>query len=100
MKYVANAFSLQMLREPDCLININRLSEEDFKKLSFDAYSIIGHKDIADVLGLEYNRESVKVNPDDIVLVAQLSGGRLPEGATKIPKNRKIEYFCIQIIKK
>lgn len=100
MKYVTNAFSLQMLREPDCLVNITELDYDEFKALSYDAYSVIGHKDIAGVLGLEYNRESIKINQDDVVLVAQLFGGRLPENCTELPENVELRFFCIRVIRK
>lgn len=100
MKYVTNAFSLQMLREPDCLVNITEIDYDAFKALSYDAYSAIGHHDIAGVLGLEYNRESIKINEDDVVLVAQLFGGRLPENCTELPDDVELKFFCIRVIKK
>ncbi|MCC9262095.1 MAG: hypothetical protein K8V75_06915 [Methanobrevibacter woesei] len=100
MKYVTNAFSLQMLREPDCLVNITEIDYDAFKALSYDAYSVIGHHDIAGVLGLEYNRESIKINEDDVVLVAQLFGGRLPENCTELPEDVELRFFCIRLMKK
>lgn len=100
MKYVTNAFSLQMLREPDCLVNITEIDYDAFKALSYDAYSAIGHHDIAGVLGLKYNRESIKINEDDVVLVAQLFGGRLPENCTELPENVELRFFCIRLMKK
>lgn len=100
MKYVTNAFSLQMLREPDCLVNITEIDYDAFKALSYDAYSAIGHHDIAGVLELKYNRESIKINEDDVVLVAQLFGGRLPENCTELPENVELRFFCIRLMKK
>ena len=33
-----------------------------------------------------------------MLLVAQVTGGRLPKGATKLPDDVTIKYYCVQII--
>lgn len=101
MKYVGNGFGLGMLRDVTCLINSTELTEEEFNMLAYDAHSVIGHKDLAGVLGLEYNRESITLNPGDVFLIAYLYGkGRLPEGATSMPDDVELRFACLQIIKK
>lgn len=89
-----------MLREPDCILNITELSKDKFHSLAQDAYSVVGHRATANILGLEFNRESIKINPDDEVLVAQLWGGRLPENCRELPKNVDMKFFCVRVIKK
>jgi len=65
-----------------------------FKK---NAKSIIGHPDLAKVIGVKYNRESIKLNFGDEALVAQYNGPRLKEGCQVLPKDAKIVYFKVII---
>lgn len=115
MLKLANAFSLNMLNtevETHVLVT-KRISKEEAKELLKDGVenykgfeNYIGHKDIANVvsneLGLpvEMNekRPNLMLNPVDLVIVAQYIGPRLPEGATELPPNARIEYFTVQII--
>lgn len=64
---------------------------------------MIGHKDIANIvsnlLGVELpmNREAVKLSNDDVLIVAQYVGSRLPEGATTLPDMAKIDFYMVSI---
>ena len=108
MTKLANAFSLNMLNtevETHVLVT-KRISKEEAKELLKEGFeNYIGHKDIANVvsneLGLpvEMNekRPNLLLNPEDVVVIAQYIGPRLPEGATQLPENAKIDYFTVQI---
>lgn len=61
------------------------------------ATSIIGHADIARIVGAKYNRQSVQLSAGDICLVAQVTGGRLPEGATELPVGVRLEWWKVTI---
>jgi len=101
-KFISNAFSLQMLPSMEInkcgKIEYAILSENAFKEFAKGAKSIVGHEDTARVLSVEFNRESVTLEKGDILLVAQLVGGRLPEGATTLPENCHFKYFSIKIV--
>ena len=98
MIYVANAFSLNMINHSGTIGVFNMLKvpaegiihDEDTK-------SIVGHKQIADILGVECNRESVTLVEGDAVIVAQYRGPRLEEGATELPEDATIEYKLVCI---
>ena len=68
--------------------------------------SIVGHNDIAvimsGILGQEIvcNRESVILNSEDILIVGQYVGGRLPEGTKTLPENSEIKWFCVSELSK
>ena len=108
MTKLANAFSLNM---PDTDIRIRvlvtkRISKEEAKELLKDGFeNYIGHKDIANVvsndlgIAVEMNekRPNLVLQPGDLVVVAQYIGPRLPEGATELPPNARIEYFTVKI---
>lgn len=95
-KYVGNSLSLNMFYKPIELdIHVSRISEKRFREETKDAYSIFGHKDLAELLGYAYNRVSVELKNDDVLYVAQYVGERLPEGATELPENAKIEYYKV-----
>ena len=100
MIYISNAFSLQMVPE-DCSLDVSGVELHDLKCIVKDnpyVHSIIGHADTANVVSkmlgakLPANRESIMLMPDDILFVAQVVGGRLPEGATTLPEGVKIVF--------
>lgn len=93
MRYLANAFSLQMLgtmAHPYIEVEtIPALSAED----KAECVSVVGHPDTARVLGVEFNRVSLILQKGDVLFVAQLVGGRLPEGATTLPKGFRFVWY-------
>lgn len=68
-----------------------------------DAVSAIGHADTAailsDMLGrkIEHNRVNVSLSRDTVLYVAQVTGGRLPEGATTLPEGIEIRFYRVSI---
>lgn len=96
-KYIANAFSLQMLANSQATLIVTEISEADFKALTADAVSAVGHPDTAAVLGVACNRMNVKLYPGDTLYVAQLTGGRLPEGATTLPEGFAFKYYRVTL---
>lgn len=97
MEYISNAFSLQMVDAEKYSINVVTLTEEEFNVIKSTAHSVVGHPDTANVLGVKHNRASIKLNIGDVLYVAQLSGGRLPEGATKLPEGFSFKYLKVTI---
>ena len=94
--FISNAFSLQMLSS-DCMISVEEISEDDFNNVKHNAVSVVGHKDTANVLGVEFNRENISLNKGDVLYVAQIVGGRLPEGATTLPDGFKFKFLKVAI---
>lgn len=103
---LVNAFSLNML-DGNCnyiVPEIERLSIERSKAMLSKGFkSYIGHEDMAKVLSemtgydVEFRRETLKIKEGDSLLVAQYSGPRLPEGATKLPEGAKVLFYYIFI---
>ena len=85
MKYITTSISLSMVQSNDYDLEIHRLSEDEFKVLIKDAYSCVGYQDVADILGIEYNKEPVKARPGDILYVANLQQGTL-------------KFFCVRVV--
>lgn len=99
MKYLANAFSMQMVKHllDDGLdihmYRIPRPKKAYLKKM----YSCIGHKEVADELGVEYNRESISLNKGDELYVVQVVSGRLPENTRQLSEDVKFDWFKVVI---
>ena len=99
-KYLANAFSIQMLSGPATV----RFEEIDAADVPSDVTSAVGHADTANVLtnmlGFEVpmNRAFVTLGEDTELYVAQLVGGRLPEGATTLPEGFSFKFYRITIV--
>lgn len=65
--------------------------------LSANNMSVVGHPDTARVLGVPFNRASIHLEKGDVLYVAQLVGGRLPEGATKLPDGFTFKFLKVTI---
>ena len=65
--------------------------------LAADNVSVVGHPDTAAVLGVRFNRVSVKLNKGDVLYVAQIVGGRLPEGCTTLPDGFTFKFLKVTI---
>ena len=95
---LGNAFSLQMLDREWANIKVEPVWYPTQEKGLARARSIIGHPDTAKVVSgllnreVECNRESVTLSVGDVLYVAQVTGGRLPEGATKLPEGVEITF--------
>lgn len=101
-KYICNAFSLQML-SADADISVRTVSLEEAKALSVSAESAVGHADTAAVFGsmlerpVPMNRVNVSLASGDTILVGQVVGGRLPEGATTLPDGFAIRWMLMSV---
>lgn len=106
---LGNAFSVQMLSELSegwIPVTFQEISIDDVKKLLSDGFvSAIGHTDtstvVSGILGIEVptNRISIELKElNDIIIIAQIVGGRLPEGVTTIPDGMKIKFIRAQIM--
>ena len=98
MKFIGNAFSLQMLSEPLATINVEMVLRED---VPFnECESVIGHQELADHLGVDMNRRNLKLSPSDTLYVAQFVGGRLPEGTTLLDADQLglITFYKVEVL--
>lgn len=105
--HIANAFSLQMLGDEEASITVGPAVGPDAIKSillgeqGITLQSAIGHADTAAVvsadLGVELPmaRVNVQLRPGDEMLVAQIVGGRLPEGCKTLPEGVRIVYRSV-----
>lgn len=105
--YISNALSLQMLpTEQATDLHIWPMtvgSVREFSRDHIQLISAIGHADTAAVVSsmigqeIQAQRINISLKPGDILIVAQLLGGRLPEGSTTLPDGYAIRFFGVQI---
>ena len=103
MLYITNAFSIQMLPHLATTLSFKPATlEQAMKIMKTNVFiSAVGHVDTANVVSnllnmeIPMNRISVNLKDNDVLLVAQLSGGRLPEGATTIPEGMSIQFWVV-----
>lgn len=93
-RYIGNAFSLGMV--PRHLLAFVRISACGRPDVA-DLVSCVGHADTAAVLGVPMARVSVTMQPGDVLYVAQLRGGRLPEGTTTLPEGFGFDWVRVEI---
>lgn len=94
-KYIGNAFSLQML-ETDCLVSFEQIDEKEFNSFKEEAISCVGHEDTANLLAVEFNRCNISLEKGDVLVVAQVTGGRLPVGCVELPSNMSFRFIrCV-----
>ncbi len=90
--YLLNAFSLQMVDAP-CIAIF-----EEVDALPDGLTSAVGHQDTANVLGVPMNRVNVHLSDGDVAYVAQLQGGRLPEGSTTLPDGFSFKFIKVRVV--
>ena len=106
---IANAFSLNMLdlsevTDLEVYATSAKLVREEIsiaEKRGREVVSIVGHADTAALLSAEIGREvqmnrvSYTMGDDDVLLVGQYQGPRLPEGAKELPAGAKIAWVRV-----
>ena len=90
--YLLNAFSLQMLKTFPANVHFDVVDS-----LPTGLTAAIGHADTAAVLGVPMNRVNVTLDKGDVAYVAQLQGGRLPEGSTTLPDGFSFKFIKVTI---
>lgn len=106
MLYLANAFSLQMCPRAATISVFPHTPGEVAATLkgAEGFAAAIGHADTAAVvsrlLGMEIPaaRINISLKRGDVLFVAQVTGGRLPEGATTLPEGFDIEFRRVEIL--
>jgi len=99
-KFLTNAFSIQMLQKGG-LVRFDEIAPED---IPANVVSAVGHADTAAVLsnmlGFEVpmNRINISLDENTELYVAQLIGGRLPEGATTLPEGFSFKFYRVTIV--
>ncbi len=111
MKLV-NSFSLNMLPAYHAGIDVvqagqgiawlqNKLDEEfELMEIGEDIdpiESYIGHETTAQLLGVPFRRETLKLKYGETILVAQYNGPRLPEGSTVLPDGADFTFVYVRI---
>lgn len=102
-KYLTNAFSIQMLAGQSSVQTV-RFEEIDAKDIPSDIISAIGHADTANVLTnmlgfpVAMNRINITIDKDTELYIAQLTGGRLPEGSTTLPEGFSFKFYRVTIV--
>ena len=107
MKYLSNAFSLQMVTdhlENGVNIHAETADMAEVAEAMVDgAKSAIGHTDTAAVVSnmlgqnVPAQRVNISLAKGDILYVAQLTGGRLPEGSTTLPEGFSITFVKVTL---
>lgn len=108
MVFVANSFSLGMLpTNRNFAISVSPALHPGWVAEALarreDWLSVVGHADTAAVMSAQlgvdvaHNRASAHLQPGDIVFVAQLTGGRLPEGTTELPEGVTLVWRRVEI---
>lgn len=100
---LGNAFSLQMLdTQVSNTVAVTPVTAAEVAES--DCMSVIGHADtarvVSDLLGKEVvaNRVSVSLQKGDVLYVAQVVGGRLPEGATTLPEGITLKFLKVELL--
>lgn len=92
MAYLLNAFSIQMLSEFPATVTF-----EEVESLPQGLESAVGHADTANVLGVPMRRINVSLHKGETAYVAQLVGGRLPEGSTTLPEGFSFKFLKVSV---
>lgn len=106
MLYLCNGISESMKRDPNMKQIPYSLNESEFVSLihKADFDSCIGHESLARCLSrltgkkILYNRKSIQVNYDDVILLVSLMG-RLPERPNYVEYKGRLNFSLIRFEK-
>jgi hypothetical protein len=104
--YISNAFSLQMIPDGG-IIDVNKITIERVHGIlkivnNDEVEGVIGHEDTANVVNailgidLPHARKSIVLDEESLLIVAQVTGGRLPVGCNKLPEDCKLEFYLVE----
>lgn len=106
MIYLGSAFSLSMLGASSVSLQVDPINAHQVREIITGPHgyvSCVGHESTAAIfseqLGLQVDmmRISVSLVSDDIILVGQYIGPRLPEGATTLPPGAEIRWVRAEV---
>lgn len=86
MKFIVSSLSPGMVEYGDFMLSFHELTDDEFQVMITDAYSCVGHQDIAQLINVAYNKEKVRARPGDILYYANKEKGQL-------------KFYCIQILR-
>jgi len=98
--YLLNGFSFLMSQIDAGTIKYKFISGEDARLMCINATSKVGQRNLAKVLSnefgfpVEYTPGNIELQDGDNFIIAYLTGKKLPEDATTLPRNVVIEYVC------
>ena len=100
-----NAFSIQMISSlNEASVSFKKITVEQAKNLlAGGVESYVGHADtavvISGILGIEVPacRRFGTLVPGETAIVAQVVGGRLPEGATTLPEGMSSQFCQVTV---
>lgn len=85
MKFIISSFSWEMFpSNQDITVDRRPLTEEEFQAAIYDAFSHVGHEDIASAINVAFNKEPLQARPGDILLYANKARGVL-------------KFYCLQV---
>ena len=102
MKFIISSFSWGMFaNQPSVTVDRHELTEDEFQMAIYDAFSHVGHEDIAKLINVAYNKEPVHARPGDILLYANKERGVLKFYCLKVrecetPMYREEELYVEQ----
>ena len=97
MFYISNAFSPNMI-DDEGVVRITRIDKEEFVRAGEYANSVIGHPEIAEHFGLEYNRQNIALLPGDVLYI--VTPGHRPKNQcyTFVPEREGWVYRKIEVL--
>ena len=108
--HLTNSFSINMIN-PGILgeklyISIVMVETQTAKWFAAQTWcrSVVGHEDTARAASLQlevpvaFNRETIRMNKNESVLVCQYHGPRLEEGATSLPEGASLGYYLVKLL--
>ena len=105
-RILSNSFSLQMLGEKEsATLKVLEIPKNFVSaQLAKGFISAVGHADTAAVISstlgidVEMNRVNVTLTENTDLYVAQVTGGRLPEGCVTLPEGIAIKFYLVKLV--
>lgn len=97
-----NFFAAELQMNHGVMLSVIKIGTEQAKQELLQGFdSFVGHADLANILfqilGIQIpvHRGQYEFQPGDLMIIAQYTGPRLPEGATQLPDGAEIQFFRV-----
>lgn len=96
---VCNNFSLDMLTEGITISKFKKITPSEFRDIieNEEYISRIGNQEIANILGVPYNKGNIRFEKGITLAIAKLQGKPLPKGAIELPEGNSFNFYEVSL---
>ena len=99
MKYISSSYSPLMFQDVSVLKLQEQIPKEQFMEEIIDAYSCVKAEDVAKMLNVTQNKETIKARVDDVIYYVGCEQGTYKFFRIKVMPSQILDgYYCEEVL--